>query len=293
MEHVANEVQRRTRFYKDAANLCSQFSSTTDGLSIHFKLFEATGNFDKSSNLSRNENDFDAIRMQKNKGCDMCLKCGCNFSLSGSKRHNNINGMAKLRLRPKTKTSKTVLRLLKKKRKGSKALHGKFPQRMFSQYFDRPNRLLRTCLLCKTSTLAVVGEKRSNDTFVERHLVRRKNSKELKKLQKSGRLVNTDASRPIGATSSANAKSQSTPLTKRSDVRATNSSTQSPMQTLTTTQPITKKTPTVQHRVTSKSSAAIIRQYQQKNVARVLKSKEKQTKSGTKSDLDKFLQAMK
>ena len=201
-----------------------------------------------------------------------------------------VSNNNKFRLKPKAKTSKTIIRLLKQKSAKSHTDGSLFRQHTLSHYFNNCNRIVQKCPTCKNSSSVLLGEKRSDDSFSNRHSLRRKVKKLQKKAAKKSDTDANQSSPPVPGTSSTKQASFLSSTVARK--------TQSPMQSLKTDIKALKsfekmKSPAVQPRISNKNSATVIRKFQQHHVNQMLKADQKKKDSSNVSSLQSFLKSVK
>lgn len=297
---------RTRRFLRDASFLLPHI----EGHSIYMKYLSDNvdtqgkrgrkGNSDLSDEV---ELDRDIVtQLAQNEFPDKCFKC-----------QNELNiRTVRVRIKPKAKTSATVLRLAKQRDRKKRSTN-KFMTHVLDNYFNRTNSLNVTCIRCGFSTKKH-GLKRSDSSFVEKHSKRSKlkrvKLKEKRKQEISVESVDKKLSRSssdldvsssgLGSSLSMLCSSSPRPSDSRSmSVSSTSSfktpkrvATSSPMASLpSSAQKSISKKPSVTPRVDATDSKVILKKFQQQQLGQLFKAKTKD-KNKNQSALQSFLSSI-
>lgn len=298
MKIIKGAETSRLAFFTKAADACTSFSVD---MSTHFRVQkQALINTEELSLLKKDDRT--------------CFKCGALGFLNDVKNGLTARNF-KFLVNPKPKTSKTVIRCLQKWNTtltGSYSLTDQitssYQRRVLSHYFHRSSKVVRVCRTCGERTSAN-GEKRSDQSFVDRHSIQFKKRRQARKKTAELKLAADPLSRKPSTSSSSgyttmstlNQYSDSCSLSTTSNVSlSVPKNTKSPMQTFKTSSmsrdnsSLVKPTIT-QERVTNKNSSAIIRKFQQNHIKKLMKSEDSKKKQSINkaSDLNKFLQSLK
>ena len=170
-EKESRRINARSQTYlKKAADVCTRFAP---GLSKYYEVLNSQlAPKDSSSKIPRGPYTIE----EHKDSWKTCKRCEREMCLESSN----------VRIKPKPKTTRTIMRLLRNRSSGKVHSQGKFVTKTLDRYFNDTNLVQVTCSFCQF-TNAYKGQKRSDPEFIKRYECKKKDRRKLKKEMKKKR----------------------------------------------------------------------------------------------------------